>query len=141
MEETQSRDQAAVLTPADGCTWRQLLPGSPPLTHWASLLPLSSSALTTPHSCLHSPRLNVCWDWWPLLLLHESDAIFFCLLDGDSPPVSVAGSRPRICPAPLPHPNIGPASHIPQAQHWPCPHDMRVLTTCSAGTFCYLLGV
>ena len=106
-----------------------------PHSLWASLLPLSSSALTTPHSCLHSRRLNVCWDWSHLLLLPELDTVFFCLLDGDSPPVSVAGSRPRICPAPLPHPNIGPASHIPQAQHWPCPHDMRCVNNVLWGHF------
>lgn len=113
----------------DACRWTHLasVPAWIPAPHllWASLLPLFLSALTTPHSCLHSLRLNVCWDWWHLLLLPESDTIFFCLLDGDSPPVSVAGSRPRICPAPLPHPNIGPTPHIPQAHCWPGPHDMR----------------
>lgn len=107
----------------DACRWTHLasVPAWIPAPHllWASLLPLFLSALTTPHSCLHSLRLNVCWDWWHLLLLPESDTIFSacwmgtprqCLWLAVAPESALPHSHiPTLAQHPTSHrPNVGP---------------------------------
>ena len=66
----------------------------------------STTVLLSPHHAsfrLHSLRLNACWDLWHLLLPPESDTIFFCLLDGDSPQCLWLAVAPESA---LPHPHI-----------------------------------
>lgn len=87
----------------DVCRWSHQrsvpawMPAAPLLQDFLPLLLFS--ALTTPHSCPHSLRPNVCRNWQHLLS-PEPDAIF-CLLDGISP--GVCGQcLLRICPTPPP---------------------------------------